>query len=139
MPVPWAHLFFSERTLLRTCRRVYHSPWYEPTLYDLDEHGRKRSDAYSADAISTQYLNKYLIRDFERVFRESGLEWRVYLEPFGSKWARWTRLFLRVPYLRELFASYVWVVLRKAAASPNAVPQRCVVERVPQRLAAETP
>ena len=28
MPVPWAHIFFSEQTILRVCRRVYHSTWY---------------------------------------------------------------------------------------------------------------
>ena len=27
MPVPWAHVVSSERTLLRACRRVYHSSW----------------------------------------------------------------------------------------------------------------
>jgi 2-polyprenyl-3-methyl-5-hydroxy-6-metoxy-1,4-benzoquinol methylase len=26
MPVPWAHVFFSEQTILRVCQRVYHSP-----------------------------------------------------------------------------------------------------------------
>src|SRR5206468_219311 len=97
MPVPWAHLLVSERTLLRACRRVYHSPWYVPTFHDLDANGHRYQDRYVEEQISTDYLNKYLLRDFERTFEESGLRWRVQLQPFGSRWARWTKPFLTVP------------------------------------------
>src|SRR5262249_22952768 len=51
MPVPWAHVFFSERTVLRTCRRVYNAPWYVPTMHDLDECGGKRADKYTEEEI----------------------------------------------------------------------------------------
>jgi SAM-dependent methyltransferase len=117
MPVPWAHVFFSESTVLRTCRRVFHSPWYVPNMYDLDVHGKKK-DKYRQESISTDYLNKYLIRDFERVFRQSGLDWRVHLAPFESRFARWTRVFFGVPYLREFVAAFLWAVLQKPADSP---------------------
>lgn len=111
MPVPWAHCLVSERTLLRVCRRVYHSPWYVPNMHDLDEHGQKQADRYNHDTIPTSYVNKLLIRDFERVFRESELEWVVHPQPFGS--ARWTRVFLWVPFIREYLTSYLWAVLTK--------------------------
>jgi SAM-dependent methyltransferase len=113
LAVPWAHVFFSERTMLRTCRRVYHSPWYVPTLHDFDEAGRLKPDKYLEESISTDYLNKYLINDFEAVFAKSGLTWKVNLEPFGSKYARFTKAFLRVPYVREFIAGYLWAVLQK--------------------------
>lgn len=117
MPVPWAHVFFSERTVLRTCRRVFHSPWYVPTMHDLDHRGVKVADKYLEESISTDYLNKYLIRDFERVFRSSGLSCRMHLEPFGSRYARWTAIFLGIPGIREFCASGFWAVLTKAASS----------------------
>ena len=121
MPVPWAHVFFSERTILRTCRRVYDSPWYVPNIHDIDEHGNKRQDKYLGDEISTDYLNKFLIKDFEKVFAATPFRQRVYLCPFGSRYARWTRFFLSLPYVREFFTSHIWVLLQKddvAAPSP---------------------
>ena len=122
MPVPWAHVFFSEATLLRTCRRVYQAPWYVPNMHDFDERGQKRSDKYCEESISTDYLNKLLISDFERLFKESGLKFRVYLEPFSSPRATWTRVFLKVPYLREFFAAYLWAVLEKADMNVGVAP-----------------
>lgn len=113
LPVPWAHVFFSERTILRTCRRVYHSPWYVPNMVDLDEKGQRLPDKYVADEISVEYLNKYLLRDFARVFRSSSFDYVVHSVPFGSRYARWTKVFLKVPWVREFITGYIWVVLRK--------------------------
>jgi 2-polyprenyl-3-methyl-5-hydroxy-6-metoxy-1,4-benzoquinol methylase len=115
MPVPWAHVFVSEATLLRTCRRVFHQPWYVPNMHDLDEHGQKLADKYCEETISTDYLNKYLISDFERVFKQSGLQSHVHLVPFGSRYARWSAIFLRIPFVREFLTGYLWAVLYKAA------------------------
>jgi len=53
MPVPWAHLIVSERTLLRACRRVYHAAWYVPTFHDFDVDGSRKHDRYTEDRIST--------------------------------------------------------------------------------------
>ncbi len=113
MPVPWAHMIVSERTLMAVCRRVYLSDWYVPTMYDLDATGRKRDDKYTATGISTDYLNKYLIADFERDFRASGLAHDTHLVPFGSRYAAWSASLLGVPWLREFLTGYVWFVLSK--------------------------
>jgi 2-polyprenyl-3-methyl-5-hydroxy-6-metoxy-1,4-benzoquinol methylase len=121
MPVPWAHIFFSEKTLLRVCRRVYESSWYVPNMYDLDEEGKKRPDKYRAEAISSDYLNKFLIRDFEKSFADSGLEFQVFLQPFGSKYARWTRCLLGVPWIREFVTGYFWVVLSATKRTADCV------------------
>jgi 2-polyprenyl-3-methyl-5-hydroxy-6-metoxy-1,4-benzoquinol methylase len=111
MPVPWAHVLVSERTLLRACRRVYQSRWYKPTFHDFDADGTRKREKYLEDSISTEYLNKFLVRDFERVFRESGLRWTVHLQPFGS--APWTSPLLSLPILREFIHGYLWAVLEK--------------------------
>lgn len=113
MPVPWAHVFFSERTVIRVCRRVYESPWYVPTMHDLDERGEKQRDRYRDESISTDYLNKLLLRDLERIFKKSRFRHEMHPQPFGSKLVRWTKLFLRTPWLREFITGYLWVVLHK--------------------------
>jgi ubiquinone/menaquinone biosynthesis C-methylase UbiE len=115
MPVPWAHVFFSEQTILRVCRRVYHSAWYMPIMHDYDQEGQKLADKYTHESISTDYLNKYLIQDFERAFLASGFVYETHPVPFGSRYARWTHVCLRIPWLREFMAGYVWFVLTKPA------------------------
>jgi ubiquinone/menaquinone biosynthesis C-methylase UbiE len=114
MPVPWAHVFFSEKTILRVCRRVYHSAWYIPNMHDYNEEGQKKADKFTHEAISTDYLNKYSIQDFERAFVVAGFDYKTYPVSFGSQYARWTRIFLPVPWLREFMAGYVWFVLIKS-------------------------
>jgi len=113
MPVPWAHLLVSERTLLKACRRVYHAPWYSPNRHDFDAAGRRLPDKYTETAISRDYLNHYLISDFEQAFRAAGFSCRTETIPFGSRYARWTRPFTRVPWLREFLSGYVWFILNK--------------------------
>ncbi|MEZ6132850.1 MAG: class I SAM-dependent methyltransferase [Planctomycetaceae bacterium] len=119
MPVPWAHLFFSERTILRTCRRVYQSDWYAPNMHDFDKDGQRIADKYTHEKIPTQFLNKFLIRDFQKVFRESPLDFEINPNRFASEWAAWTTPFLRVPFLKEFFTAYIWVVLTCPTSKPQ--------------------
>jgi SAM-dependent methyltransferase len=117
MPVPWAHVFVSERTLLRTCRRVYDSPWYVPTMHDLDESGAKIAGRYEHEEISKEYLNKLFVRDFEKLFRQSKFVYRVFPQHFTSRYARWTKVFLRVPLVREFVTAYLCAVPTKEDAA----------------------
>jgi 2-polyprenyl-3-methyl-5-hydroxy-6-metoxy-1,4-benzoquinol methylase len=114
MPVPWAQVFFSEQTILRVCRRVYHSSWYVPNMHDYDKDGQRRPDKYNHQTISTDYLNKFLIKDFEQAFLTSGFIYETSPAPFGSRYARWTRVFMHVPWFREFIAGYVWFILTKS-------------------------
>jgi hypothetical protein len=120
MPVPWAHVPFSDRTLLRACRLVYQSEWYIPNMHDFDDFGQRRTDKYLEESISPDYLNKFLISDFRRVFSESELDCEFHLAPFGSKMARWTKILLRIPYLREFFTGYLWIVCSKPPSTEAA-------------------
>jgi SAM-dependent methyltransferase len=112
MPVPWAHLVVSERTLLRSCQRVYKSDWYVPTRYDFDDQGRRLPDKFAGNSLNRSYLNQYLIADFERAFASAGFRYESHLIPFRSMWAAWSRPLGSVPWLRELVTGYVWFVLR---------------------------
>ena len=111
MPVPWAHVLVSERTLLRACRRVYHSQWYTPMRHDFNSAGHRKQDRYTEESISTDYLNKFLVRDFERAFEQSGMTWRLELEPFGA--APWSKPLLSIPFVREFVHRYFWAVLEQ--------------------------
>jgi SAM-dependent methyltransferase len=102
MPVPWAHLVVSERTLLRSCQRVYKSDWYVTTRYDFDDQGRRLPDKFAGDVLNRSYLNQYLIADFERAFASTGFRYESHLIPFQSIWAAWSRPLVSVPWLREL-------------------------------------
>lgn len=117
MPVPWAHVFFSEKTLLRVCRHVYCSDWYVPNMHDFDSNGNRLPDKYKHDSISTDYLNKYLIKDFENAFNLAGFVCRTHLIPFQSKQVKWLSAVMRLGYLREFFSGYVWFLLTKPALS----------------------
>jgi ubiquinone/menaquinone biosynthesis C-methylase UbiE len=125
MPVPWAHVFFSERTILRTCRRVFQAPWYVPNQSDLDENGRKLQEKYDHVSISSDYLNKFLLSDFEQAFREAGFKIAIHLLPFSSRWARWTKPLLHVPFVREFVHAYFWAVLTKPAVATACTPPHC--------------
>jgi SAM-dependent methyltransferase len=109
MRVPLAHVLFAERTLIRVCRRVYHSPWYAPNMHDYGPDGQRPLDKYTHEVISTDHLNKYLIQDFERAFLASGFLYETHPVPFGLRYARWTRAFLYVPWLREFIAGLCMV------------------------------
>src|SRR5262245_29955391 len=80
MPVPWAHLLVSEATLLAACRHVYESAWYVPTHHDLDEMGQRKAK-YRQSSISREYLNHFLICDFETAFRAAGFACQAHLVP----------------------------------------------------------
>lgn len=124
MPVPYAHIFFSEKTILRVCRRVYMSDWYQPTLHDFDDDGNRKTDKYLHEEIPADYLNKYLVSDFEKVFAESDLDVDMRPQPFGSRFASWTRVFLGVPWLREFIIGYLWIVLTKPETQSNQTHER---------------
>ena len=112
MPVPWAHVLFSEKTVLSVCRKVYTSDWYTPQHYDLDASGTIFKQKYQGENIGTGYLNKYLLKDFDRALANSKFKYKTHYIPFGYRFAN---LLISIPWLRELFTGYVWFVLSKPA------------------------
>lgn len=113
VPVPWSHILLSEKTIMRVVRRVYRSQWYTPRPFEMDDSGNLR-DLYQTKEIDSSYLNKFYIRDFERTFAESPfLSFEMKLVPFGSRWARWSRVFLKNSLLREYCAAFFWCLLQK--------------------------
>lgn len=120
MPVPWAHVLVSEQTLLRVCRRIYHSSWYVPNMHDFDTEGRRLPDKYNRDAIPRDYLNHFRVRDFERAFSATGFLYRTDIVTFRVKGLEWLRPFRHVPWLREFIGGSVWFVLQKGQQPARA-------------------
>jgi mono/diheme cytochrome c family protein len=41
VPIPWAHVLFSEKTLIETCEQIYDMPEWTPPVWDIDANGNK--------------------------------------------------------------------------------------------------
>lgn len=116
VPVPWAHVLWSEKALLRTCAAIYDMPEYVPRMWDLDEEGRKRANKWKEmDALPG--VNKLSIAAFERLRRRLGIAvHRREIHGFGGRLARFTRPLCRLPFFREYVTGYVIYELGHADA-----------------------
>jgi SAM-dependent methyltransferase len=115
VPLPWAHVFFSDRVLIDTCARIYDLPEFKPRMWDLDDEGNKKPNKWR-ELASLPDLNRLTISRFEEICRRVGLniERREVVGFGGSRAARLTRGLTRFPVLRELFCSRVIYSLRKS-------------------------
>jgi SAM-dependent methyltransferase len=96
--VPWANVWFSERTLMAVRSR-----------YRVD--GAHRFEEVAGG------LNKMTLAKFERLIAASGMK-----EEFRRYYAtKKLPLVTTIPFLREFFVSAVAVILRKVPASSSAV------------------
>jgi ubiquinone/menaquinone biosynthesis C-methylase UbiE len=108
VPLPWAHVVFSEQTLIATCARIYDLLEFTPRWWDLDESGNKKPNKWRyLDQLPD--LNRLTIGKFETVCRRAGLsiERREVVGFGGSRLARMTRLLTRLPTVNEFFCSRV--------------------------------
>jgi len=106
VPIPWAHVFFSERALIGACARIYDLPEFKPRWWDLDESGKKKPNKWQ-NLTELPELNKLSIGEFEGLCRQSGLHITSReIVGFGrSRLARMTRALTRLPGINELFCS----------------------------------
>jgi SAM-dependent methyltransferase len=108
VPLPWAHVFFSDRALIETCARIYDLPDFKPRLWDLDAAGKRKPNKWrQLDTLPG--VNRLTISRFERLCAVSGLRVaRRRINGFGgSSLARLTHVFTALPLLREFFASSI--------------------------------
>lgn len=109
IPLPWAHVLFSKRTLSETCDRVHAMPEYRPRLWDLDEHGKR----LPYDPGVPEHLggvNGLTIRTFERLCQAEGLrisrrEAHGFRGPAAVEAI--SRLLARLPLLNEFFTAFM--------------------------------
>jgi ubiquinone/menaquinone biosynthesis C-methylase UbiE len=115
VPIPWSHLLFRERTLLRVLRRMAavepYLTYHYPSLLD---------EPPPADlvALADGGLNRITLRAFDRLLERTGLEVaerRLTGYGSGSRRApvRALSALARVPLLNELVGGYVVAALRR--------------------------
>lgn len=118
VPIPWSHVFFSERTLTRTCARIYDTPGFKPRLWDIDEKGSKKPNKWlQLETLPT--VNKLSVKRFEQIIQAVGFridrrEWHGF---GGGRFSRMTRPMLKVPGIREGFMACTVYELRKPSNS----------------------
>lgn len=114
VPIPWAHVFFSDRTLIAACARVYDSSDFKPRVWDLDENGCKKDNKWRTLA-QLPGVNKLTVRRFERLCGEHHFATvrREYHGFGGTRMSRMMRPLTLVPYVREFFLSTTVYELRK--------------------------
>jgi ubiquinone/menaquinone biosynthesis C-methylase UbiE len=114
VPLPWAHVVFSDKTLFEACARVYDMPEFKPRWWDLDEQGRKRPNKWLTMERFND-LNKLTIREFEQLCGQTGLQidTREIVGFGGSAISRLTRTLAHLPVTREFFCSRVVYRLQK--------------------------
>jgi SAM-dependent methyltransferase len=106
--VPWAHVVLSDAALLRICARVYDSPVFRPSFWDLDEQGQK-NNRYRHETTLEDTQNKLTTWRFDQVCRRSGFEIaRKEFVPFTGQRLAWLkRVLVRLPYLADFFSACV--------------------------------
>jgi SAM-dependent methyltransferase len=123
VPIPWCHVFFSERTIIETCARVYDLPEYEPLFWDLDDQGLKKPNRWRDQEDLGCFLNRLTMRQFEAICEKVGLNIDVRnvrgfgfartLRGWKSSIGKATHVFLYIPFLREFFTLHVTYQLSK--------------------------
>lgn len=114
VPLPWAHVFFPEKVLIRTCTRIYDMPEFKPRLWDLDKNGNKKPNKW----LNLNHLpdvNRLTISRFEKICRMTGfdIEERMVNGFKGLFVARLTNIFTHIPFMRGFFCSNVVYKLQK--------------------------
>lgn len=114
VPLPWAHVFFSDEALLETCARIYDMPEFTPRLWDLDQNGQKKPNKWRA-MTRLPDVNRLTIGRFESILRRVGLgiAERNARGFSSSKLAGMTGFLTKVPIMREFFTAYLTYKLRK--------------------------
>lgn len=109
LPIPWAHVFFSNKSLAEACTKVFESPEYNPRFWDLDPAGNKRTDK----VFDPKYLggiNGLTMHRFERLIGDTDMRIsRREIHPFSGPAIveGISGLLGKLPIAREYFTAFV--------------------------------
>ena len=112
VPLPWAHVFFSEKVLINTCARIRDMSEYTPRIWDFDDDGNPLPNKWH-DMKELPEVNRLTIKQFEGALREENIriEHR-HIQGFGgSSLSRLSRPLAKVPVIQEYLASCVTYVI----------------------------
>lgn len=116
IPVPWAHLIFGQRAMMRAAERIYDLPEYAPRTWDRTDDGDKAPNKWRQwETFREQgYINELTIPTFRRMVGEVGFDIGR-LDRHGF-WAEKPRAPLgkalaSLPAVGELFTSFCIIEL----------------------------
>lgn len=117
VPIPWAHVIFGERAILRAAERIYDLEAFEPRPWHLAEDGtRKPNPLAGLNSFAQQgYLNQLDVKKFFAVVKEAGLEVsRLDAHTFSGTPVRKAigEALVRLPVVGEYMTSYYIIELR---------------------------
>jgi ubiquinone/menaquinone biosynthesis C-methylase UbiE len=112
VPLPWAHVFFSESVLIKTCARIREMNEYVPRIWDFDDDGTPLPNKWR-EMKELPEVNRLTIKQFENALEEEGIgiEHRDIQGFGGSALSRLSRPLTKVPVLQEYLVSCVTYVL----------------------------
>ena len=115
MPLPWAHVLFSSKTIGLACKRIFDMPDYVPRYWDLDEHGNKKNKVFTGTR-DMGGVNGLTIARFEQLCKQNDL-WIV--KRLGHHLSghalveRVSAICTRLPFLREFFTAVMIYEIEK--------------------------
>jgi SAM-dependent methyltransferase len=116
IPVPWAHLIFGQRAMMRTAERIYAQDDYQPRAWDLTDDGAKAPNKWRQwETFREQgYINELTIPTFRRMVQEVGFS-IARLDRHGfwaeKKQAPLGQALASLPAVGELFTSFCIIEL----------------------------
>jgi ubiquinone/menaquinone biosynthesis C-methylase UbiE len=120
IPIPWAHVIFGERAMMRTAAKLYDLPNHVAQAWDLDADGKKLPNKWKQwQSFKDQdYLNELDIAGFRRLALDHGFE-ITRLEKHGINGSALKSAIgaatMALPLVGEYFVSHTLIELTKAA------------------------
>jgi ubiquinone/menaquinone biosynthesis C-methylase UbiE len=121
VPIPWCHVIFPEKTLVKTCAELHDWEGRPSAYWDLAgrEHGKPNSyrQVLEANKFKGIFARGLTINRFRKIVQDAHFETiKLQLVGFGGKYSKLSRPLVRIPLTREFFTSLVVCVLRKPVA-----------------------
>jgi SAM-dependent methyltransferase len=111
VPIPWAHVIFGQRAMLKAAARIYDSDAFKPMSWHLDQDGNKKPNKWKTWASFKEqgYINELTQRRFRAIMKSVGLDvTRFDAKTFSGSFLRRAigGTLVRVPVIGEFMTSY---------------------------------
>lgn len=111
VPIPWAHVLFGERAMLRTAARIYDMDSFVPRPWHFNDDGTRKPNVWKQWSTFKEqgYINQLTVEDFESLCARTGFRISR-LEPHGFSGTQLRKavggVLARLPVLGEWMTSY---------------------------------
>ncbi len=126
IPVPWAHVLFSERALVRVAERIHDADFFQPAWWLKDEQGAKVPFPLAGKSpFNENWLNRLSERAYRHLLKKLSRERLLSVERYDLigfsgttyRFSILLRPFRKLPVLREFIGPPVFsVIISKPSA-----------------------